>query len=289
MAMPSDVGIVDLMFTTPIDRGAWHQSFGNLVKDDDSKTHGHAAGYLFSDLPEVDGAVDFVAYLIAEMDRWGIDKGLLPVAFGDEWGTRGVAEHPDRLYGVYLVDPNHGMLGVADLRRAVGELGAVAAACFPAGSLPQVAISDPLMYPFYAACVELGVPMCINAGVPGPRFPMDVQHVGHLDQVCYDFPDLVLVTRHGAEPWEDLMVKLMLKWPNLHYSTSAFAPKHYPRAIVDYANTRGADKVLYAGYFPSGLSLERIMTELPGVPFRDHVWPKFLRENALRLFPSMRS
>ena len=77
----------------------------------------------------------------------------------------------------------------------------------------------------------------------------------------FDFPELVFVTRHGCEPWEDLAVKLMLKWPNLHYSTSAFAPKHYPKAIIDYANTRGADKIIYAGYFPMGLSLERIFTE----------------------------
>ena len=37
---------------------------------------------------------------------------------------------------------------------------------------------------------------------------------------------------------------------------------------------------MYAGYFPMGLSLERIFGEMPDVPFRDHVWPKFLRENA---------
>ena len=71
--------------------------------------------------------------------------------------------------------------------------------------------------------------------------------------------------RHGAEPWTELAVKLMLKWPNLYYSTSAFAPKHYPKAIIDYANTRGSDKIIYAGYFPAGLTYERIMTELPDV------------------------
>jgi predicted TIM-barrel fold metal-dependent hydrolase len=31
------------------------------------------------------------------------------------------------------------------------------------------------------------------------------------------------------------------------------------------------------------LSLERIMTEMPKVGFKDAVWPKFLRENALRV------
>ena len=77
--------------------------------------------------------------------------------------------------------------------------------------------------------------------VPGPRLPFAPQHVELIDQVMYDFPDLVFVTRHGCEPWEDLIVKLMLKWPNLYYSTSAFAPKHYPKAIVDYANTRAAE------------------------------------------------
>jgi uncharacterized protein len=75
----------------------------------------------------------------------------------------------------------------------------------------------------------------------------------------------------------------MLKWPNLYYSTSAFAPKYYPAAVVNYANTRGADKVIYAGYFPMGLTLERIFRDMPHVPFKDEVWPKFLHENARRV------
>ena len=53
--------------------------------------------------------------------------------------------------------------------------------------------------------------------------------------------------------------------------------------ILDYANTRGADKVMYAGYFPAGLSMDRIFDELPDVPLKDEVWPKFLRENARKV------
>ena len=66
-------------------------------------------------------------------------------------------------------------------------------------------------------------------------------------------------------------------------SSGAFAPKHYPEAIIDYANSRGADKILYAGYFPAGLTYDRIWGDMPDVPFKDEVWPKFLRENALRV------
>jgi predicted TIM-barrel fold metal-dependent hydrolase len=33
-----------------------------------------------------------------------------------------------------------------------------------------------------------------------------------------------------------------------------------------------------------GLSLRRIFDELDNVPLKDEVWPKFLRENAMRVF-----
>jgi predicted TIM-barrel fold metal-dependent hydrolase len=176
------------------------------------------------------------------------------------------------------------MDAVRDVEQAVEQLGVKSVQVFPAGLTPQVPINDKKLYPLYSKCVELDIPIFVNAGVPGPRVPMACQDVALIDEVCWYFPELKFVTRHGCEPWTDLAVKLLLKWPNLYYSTSAFAPKHYPRDIIQYANTRGADKIIYAGYFPMGLSLERIFKELPDVPFRDHVWPKFLRENAMKLF-----
>ena len=158
-----------------------------------------------------------------------------------------------------------------------------ATSVFPAGTFPQVPIDDPKMYPIYATCVDLGIPIFVCAGVPGPRLKYAPQEVARIDTVMYDFPELVFITRHGCEPWEQLACKLMLKWPNLYYSTSAFAPKYYPEAVIKYANSRGADKIIYGGYFPMGLSLERIFRDMPAVPFRDEVWPKFLYQNAARV------
>jgi predicted TIM-barrel fold metal-dependent hydrolase len=215
------------------------------------------------------------------MDRYGVEKGLIGV--GDETSQLALKRHPDRFLPSSSVDPNHGMDAVRQLVREYETYGVRAAGMFPAGTFPQVAINDKKAYPIYAKCVELDIPVFVCAGVPGPRLKFAPQHVELIDEVMYDFPDLVFVTRHGCEPWTDLAVKLMLKWPNLYYSTSAFAPKYYPKAIVDYANTRGADKIIYAGYFPMGLALSRIMTEMPRVPFNDAVWPKFLRENAAKV------
>jgi len=223
------------------------------------------------------------------MDRFGVEFGLVPVTFDDPDTIAAVRDHPDRLYGSYMVDPNLGVTTLQHLQRAVEEVGVIAAQYMPAGVIPAVPINDKKAYPVYAKCVELDIPIFVNGGVPGPRVPMDSQYPGLVDEVCWFFPDLKFVFRHCCEPWVDLTIKLMLKWPNLYFSTTAFAPRYYPQAIIDYANTRGADKVFYGGYYPYGLELERIFRELPELTLKDEVWPKFLRQNALRILKLDRS
>ncbi len=287
MGMPTDLGIIDTMIGFPhADMKEVYRFITRQTKDAQSKDEfKFPVEYMFKDVPEkqLEGADDPIAITLQEMDRWGIERGMVGVVKPGDHGDQALKRYPDRFIPSASADPNDGMEGIRNLVRAYETWGVRALGVFPAGTFPQVAINDKKMYPIYAKCVELGIPVFCCAGIPGPRLKFAVQHVELIDEVMYDFPDLVFVTRHGCEPWTDLAVKLMLKWPGLHYSTSAFAPKYYPKAIVDYANTRGADKVIYAGYFPMGLSIERIMTEMPGVGFKDDVWPKFLRGNAMRV------
>jgi predicted TIM-barrel fold metal-dependent hydrolase len=286
MGIPSGIGVVDLMLQIPSDDfSSKYEFLKPLLLDRESREQfKFPAQYMFKDVPKTDRAPDYVRYTLEQMDRHGIERAMIGVGIGDADARRALKEHPDRFFGSFEVNPNLGMEGVRALVRAHEELGVKAATAFPAGLCPQVPINDKKFYPLYAKCVELDIPICICAGVPGPRVPMAGQDVSLLDEVCWFFPDLRVVTRHGCEPWTDLAIKLMLKWPNLYYSTSAFAPKHYPKEIIDYANTRGADKIMYAGYFPMGLTLERIFKELPDVGLRSEVWPKFLRDNAVRVF-----
>lgn len=287
MPMPAGIGIIDTMLGFPHrDMKEVYSFITRQTNDRESKEDFEfPVEYMFKQVPEKDlvDSDDPISVTLREMDLWGIEKGLIGVGEPGDVGELALKRHPDRFIPSMGVDPNDGMEGIRKMVRAYETWGVRAAGVFPSGTFPQVAINDKKMYPIYAKCVELGIPLFCCAGVPGPRLKMAVQHVELIDEVMYDFPELVFVTRHGCEPWQDLAVKLMLKWPGLHYSTSAFAPKYYPKAIIDYANTRGADKIIYAGYFPMGLSLERIMTEMPNVGFKDEVWPKFLRENALRV------
>jgi len=274
-------GIVDTLIGF---RAARHVKPVAALREADKAEH-HPHGYMFRDVPDELGAADDPQLAVREtldlMDQYGIEYGL--VSLSDERAPQALKDYPHRFVGSLPVDGNRGMDQVRDIVRAAAEHDIRAVTTFPAGVNPPIPINDKLWYPIYAKCVELDLPVFVTTGVPGPRVKMQPQYVGYLDEVCYDFPELKLVMRHGAEPWEALAVKLMLKWPNLYYSTSAFAPKHIPQAIIDYANTRGGDKILYAGYFPFGLELSRIFSELDELPLKADLWPKFLSQTARKL------
>jgi len=291
---PTDVAAVDTMMGTRAGPNA-KLNYANLtgIRDADSKSMNFPAQYMFKDVPFSDQARDSDGELqdppqgadlcLPFMDRNNVQVAMIGIGPNKSEGRAMIEQHPDRFIPSHEPDPNDGPESIRTIRRLHRDAGLRAITAFPAGRDPQVPIDDPKMYAIYELCCELNLPVFCCAGIPGPRVPFAPQRVELIDQVMYDFPDLTFVTRHGCEPWEDLIVKLMLKWPNLYYSTSAFSPKYYPKAIIDYANTRGADKVIYAGYFPMGLSLDRIFAELADVPFNDDVWPRFLRGNAARV------
>jgi len=287
MRHPLVDGVVDTMIGFPTDPDRLYATMRTqLLRDRESKeSFAMPASYMFHDVPdhEIAQDADPVSLTLAEMDRFDVETGLVSISAAPEVAGRALTERPDRFVASCSVDPNRGMEAIRDLVRAHEKWNIRAVSLFPHGVSPQVAVDAPIMYPVYAKCVELGLPVFITVGIAGPRVPSACQKVELLDQVMYDFPELVVVMRHGAEPWVDLAVKLMIKWPNLHYSTSAFSPRYYPASVIHYANTRGADRFIYGGYFPMGLQLERIMGELPDVPLKDEVWPLFLRDNARRV------
>ena len=282
MGFPTDIKIIETFVGMPSrNRKEIYKFLAPHLRDQESKDFRFPAQYMFKDVPpDIEESIDPVAFLMDNLDRH-IEKAMLGYRPENEDCVRALEMHPDRFLTCLEFDPNDVMSEIRKITAAHEKVGLSALSTFPAGY--RTPINDKRMYPFYATAVEMDLPVFVCAGIPGPRVPFAPQHVELIDEVMYDFPDLTFVMRHGAEPWTELAMKLMLKWPNLYYSTSAFAPKHYPKNIIDYANSRGSDKIMYAGYFPAGLSYDRIFEELQQVPFKDEVWPKFLRENAKRV------
>jgi predicted TIM-barrel fold metal-dependent hydrolase len=241
--------------------------------------------YLFPDLAARLDRGTTLEQLVDEMDAAGVAKGVLCSGFfGDDrdWCIKARDRHPDRFALSHVVDPRHGMaavrlveeVAVQDDYRLIRMMGLQSLLHY----------NDPAYYPVYAKCVELGIPVSLNVGFPGPQVPSKYQDPLPIDDVCAFFPELKVVLAHGGEPWVDVCVKLMVKWPNVSYMSSAIAPKHLPPAILAYANTRGADRIMFASDYPL-LTHERCMGEVVTMPFRDaEKLEKYLSVNAGVMF-----
>jgi len=254
-----------------------------LIRDPESRGYRHPAQHFFKGSEDRIAKGDTIEGVLEMMDRFGVEMALVPVSADDPEDVLKVLEaHPRRFFGKVHVNPLEGMEGLRKVE-AVARGNPLIKAINVTPFAVQKPPNDKVYYPVYVKAVELDLPVTMTVGLPGPRVPGEVQNPIYLDEPLWFFPELKVVMMHGGEPWEFTCVKLMLKWPNLYYMTSAFAPRHYPKDIVQYANTRGADRIMFAGYYP-GFSYERVKAELPEAGFREHVWPKFLRENAARVF-----
>ena len=55
---------------------------------------------------------------------------------------------------------------------------------------------------------------------------------------------------HGADPWWDIAIRMLIKYQNLRLMTSAWSPKRLPESLLHYMRTRGKNKVIFASDWP---------------------------------------
>lgn len=224
------------------------------------------------------------AELLAQMDEAGVEKAILTCS-AEQPSAEVLAfpkADPDRFVLSATVDPRRGMKGVRELEALVRNEPVVLARVVPfmMGGLPP---NDYRYFPLYTKCIELELPISINTGLPGPPMPGRCQDPMHLDEVAYFLPELVIVMAHGADPWWNVAIRLMLKYRNLYLMTSAYAPRYFPPELIQFMNTRGRHKILFASDHPV-LDFRRCLSEAEALPLREGVLELFLYENASRLF-----
>ncbi len=202
--------------------------------------------------------------LLDDMDANGVARAILLTKLGKsgDRAQRYAAARPDRFsLGVGGLDLLRPMPTLRSLESFVRDHPVSYAVVGPSfwgdGMYPP---SDAVYYPLYTKCCELDLPLCMNTGIPGPPIPGEAQNPIHLDRVCVRFPELRLCMIHGADPWWDVAIRLMLKYRNLRLMTSAWSPKRLPQSLLHYMSTRGKDRILFASDYPV-LSIQRCLDE----------------------------
>ena len=225
--------------------------------------------------------------LLEDMDANGVERAILITRAGasEDRAQRFAAEEPDRFKlavgGFNLLKP---MKTVRALESFVRDHPVACATVGPSfwgdGMYPP---TDPVYYPLYTKCCELDLALCMNTGIPGPPIPGEVQNPIYLDRVCIRFPELRLCMIHGADPWWDTAIRLMLKYKNLRLMTSAWSPKRLPESLLHFMRTRGKDRIIFASDYPV-LSMSRCLGEAQALDLPEEVLTRWLHDNAEAFF-----
>ena len=245
---------------------------------------------------EVIEGVPLADYL-KKMDEAGIERSLLVAArTGDlnirgsyhlpyEWVYEACRKYPDRFSGLAGIDPTLGMKQLYDLTRAVKEFGFVGAHYYPHWF--DIAPDHPYIFPVYAKCIELDIPIMMQVGhnliyQKHRRLP-SVGRPICLDRVAILYPALRLIGIHLGVPWHHEMISMAWKHQNIFIGGDAYAPKHWPPEIVQYAKTYGQDKFMFGTDWPV-IDPVRAVREVRELTFGESAFRKIMRENALRVF-----
>ena len=267
--------VIDCLANVHFGETANQPTFMKKVRDDYFK--GPASLYDQIELPA----------MLDEMDEHGVQRAILMdnLAKPSVTARKFVQERPDRFSlavgGVNLLRP---MPSLAELTAMTKDLPVSYAVVGPSfwgdGQYPP---SDAVYYPLYTKCAELGLPLCVNTGLPGPPIPGEVQNPIHLDRVCVRFPELKLCMIHGADPWWDIAIRMLIKYQNLRLMTSAWSPKRLPDSLLHYMRTRGPNKIIFASDYPV-LRMSRVVPEALALDLPAEVLDNYLYNNAAEFF-----
>src|SRR6266478_1158337 len=146
-------------------------------------------------------------------------------------------------------------------------------------------------YPFYAKCVELGIPLSIHTSANWTSVAVnDLGHPRHLDPVARDFPELRIIMSHGGYPWVLEACLLAWKYEKVYLELAAHRPKYLGEPgtgwepLLRFGQTTIAEKVLWgSGAFLLQRPVSELLAEFRALPVRPAVMERWLGGNAERV------
>ena len=250
--------------------------------------------YATLDAGEV-GQDDPLATYLAAYDELGAEHVVvkardIETTFGFRISNEDVAAfcrtHGPRYVGFAGVDPHKGMPAIREFEHAVRELGlrGLNIQCFE----HRLAINDRKLYPLYAKCVELDVPVNIHVGINfSTESCMEYGRPSMLDEVMGHFPELRACAAPPGWPWVQELIGVAWKHPNVAIGLVFVKPKLLGIAhsgyesLLQYGRTILQDRIIFGSGYPR-LSPWSAIEEIEALPLADEVRDKWLYQNAKR-------
>lgn len=195
-------------------------------------------------------------------------------------------KHGPRYIGFAGVDPHKGMTALRELDYAVRELGLRGLNI--QGFENEIAINDPKMFPLYAKCIELDIPINLHTSVNfSTATAMDWGRPGLLDQVMVHFPELRVCASPPGFPWVHELIAVAWRHPNVSIGLVAVRPRYLAvensgyGGLLQYGNSMLQDRIIFGSSFPT-VAVESCLADIEALPLKDGVKRKWLHDNAAR-------
>jgi predicted TIM-barrel fold metal-dependent hydrolase len=189
-------------------------------------------------------------------------------------------KYPSRFVGLAGYNPFRIKDSVREIETAVREYGFKGVYVHIYGF--DIALHDPKMYPLYAKCVELDVPVSMQVGHVLEAMPSEHARPMYLDRIACDFPDLKMIGAHTGWPWVEELISVCYKWDNIWLGIDAWMPKYLKPEVIQFVGSRmGQDRCLWG---TNGLPWKESLDQVDQLGLKPEAKRKLLRDNAVELF-----
>mgnify|MGYP000541037116 FL=1 len=238
-------------------------------------------------------AYESIEEMIRQMDEAGVERVFIAQckmwSYWRKWmymDTRleevlqYTQRYPDRFVGLAGYNPYRITESLREIEIAVRDYGFRGVYVHIYGF--DIPIHDRKMYPLYAKCVELDIPVSLQVGHVLEAMPSDCGRPIYLDRVACDFPELKIIGAHTGWPWVEELISVCYKWENVWMGIDAWMPKYLKPEIIQFINSRlGQDRCVWG---TNGLPWKENLRQLDELGLKPEAKRKLLRENAIKLF-----
>ena len=217
-------------------------------------------------------ATDLLAWSYVRQTRFAADM--------TEKITRLSKRFPGRVYGLADYDPLNIRASLNKLEVDIRERGFKGVYIHIYGY--DIGLDHRKLYPLYAKCEEMGVPVAMQVGHVLEAMPSEHGRPMQLDRIACDFPDLVIVGTHTGYPWVDEMLAVANKWPNVYVNIAAWLPKYFGPNLLQFIKGRGTHQKVIFG--TNGLDWSRYLMEFDKLEVPEERARAILFDNARRIY-----
>jgi predicted TIM-barrel fold metal-dependent hydrolase len=254
-------------------RDQWLQGFGDpgpLYDEDGTVNPGRFHAYLRDE--GVDTALVLAEYSPKVTGIQAVED-MLPLVDHD----------PARVRLIANINPHMHYPAEEELRRQL-DLGAVACKIHPVHAGAPVNSRE--LYPVYALCQDLGVPVVVHCGTS--TFPGATNAYGDpvlLDEVLRDFRELTLTLAHGGRGWwYDAAAFLALTYDRVWIELSGLPPSRLREYYARHNWDRLVRKMIFGTDWPGVPGIARNARAVAALCPTDEVADLVLAGNATRVY-----